>query len=92
MTQRVANNTATTRLWSEYRNQSKFLRMLPFGEALPLIRDQVGRDLALPGLPREKVLAVVVRLLESTFIRIGNRGVRPPEQFFWAHYVARPAR
>jgi DNA topoisomerase-1 len=43
-----------------------------FGAALPKIRAQVDRDLALPGLPREKVLATIVRLLETTFIRIGN--------------------
>jgi DNA topoisomerase-1 len=43
-----------------------------FGEALPRIRARVDRDLSLPGLPCEKVLATIVRLLELTFIRIGN--------------------
>ena len=46
--------------------------MLAFGAALPRIRERVERDLARAGLPREKVLATVVRLLETTFIRVGN--------------------
>jgi DNA topoisomerase I len=60
-------------LWSETRGQTKYDRMLLFGEALPLIRAQVERDLALPGLPRQKVLATIIRLLETTFIRVGNK-------------------
>ncbi|MCL4300358.1 MAG: DNA topoisomerase IB [Anaerolineae bacterium] len=59
--------------WSEIRGQTKYDRMLLFGEALPLIREQVERDLALRGLPRRKVLATIVRLLETTFIRVGNK-------------------
>jgi DNA topoisomerase-1 len=58
--------------WCKIRSQTKFNRMIPFCAALPLIREQTERDLALRGLPREKVLAVVVRLLETTFIRVGN--------------------
>jgi len=46
--------------------------MAAFGEALPAIRKRVQRDLELPGLPREKLLATVVRLLERTAIRVGN--------------------
>jgi DNA topoisomerase I len=46
--------------------------MIAFGRALPLIRRRVEKDLALPGLPREKILATVVRLLEVTLIRVGN--------------------
>jgi len=46
--------------------------MAAFGRALPRIRRRVQRDLALPGLPREKILATVVRLLETTLIRVGN--------------------
>jgi len=46
--------------------------MIEFSRALPAIRERVERDLSLPGLPREKVLATVVRLLETTFIRVGN--------------------
>jgi len=58
--------------WREVRDENKYARMVAFGEALPAIRKQVERDLALPGMPREKVLATVVRLLETTLIRVGN--------------------
>jgi DNA topoisomerase-1 len=58
--------------WGEQRNLTKFSRMVAFGEALPAIRAKVQHDLSLPGLPREKVLATVVRLLEATLIRVGN--------------------
>lgn len=58
--------------WSEVRGETKFERMQAFGEALPQIREHVERDLALPGMPREKVLATIVRLLETTLIRVGN--------------------
>jgi DNA topoisomerase-1 len=58
--------------WREVRDETKYERMMLFGAALPDIRRRVERDLALPGLPREKVLAAVVRLLETTFIRVGN--------------------
>ena len=58
--------------WSAQRNQSKFGRMLAFGLALPKLRARVQKDLANSGLPREKVLAAVVRLLETTLIRVGN--------------------
>jgi DNA topoisomerase-1 len=53
------------------RNQTKF-HQIDFSQALPAIRKRVEDDLSLPGLPREKVLATVVRLLETTFIRVGN--------------------
>jgi DNA topoisomerase-1 len=58
--------------WRSTRDESKFGRMMAFGVALPQIRRRVDQDLAKHGLPREKVLATVVRLLETTFIRIGN--------------------
>jgi DNA topoisomerase-1 len=58
--------------WREVRDETKFGRMLAFSEALPRLRERVGEDLAKPGLPREKVLAAVVRLLECTGIRVGN--------------------
>lgn len=58
--------------WREVRDETKFHRMLLFGQALPAIRRRTAEDLALPGLPRPKVLAAVVRLLESTLIRVGN--------------------
>ncbi|MEO6802631.1 MAG: DNA topoisomerase IB [Granulicella sp.] len=58
--------------WREVRDEVKYERMLLFGKALPKIRKQVEHDLAQPGLPREKVLATIVRLMETTFIRVGN--------------------
>jgi DNA topoisomerase-1 len=58
--------------WRRVRDETKYERMLKFGRALPVIRERVRRDLALPGLPRAKLLAAVVRLLESTFMRVGN--------------------
>jgi DNA topoisomerase I len=54
------------------RETAKFERLVTFARALPEIRERVDRDLARPGLPREKVLAAVVRLLELTLIRVGN--------------------
>jgi DNA topoisomerase-1 len=58
--------------WRSVRDETKFGRMLAFSECLPAIRQRVARDMARPGLPREKVLATVVRLLECTRIRVGN--------------------
>jgi DNA topoisomerase-1 len=59
-------------LWREVRDETKYGRMIEFGKALPLIRKRVEKDMAKHGLPREKVLATVVKLLETTLIRIGN--------------------
>ena len=58
--------------WRAIRDETKYDRMMAFGKALPLIRERVEHDLRLHGLPREKVLATVVRLLDTTSIRIGN--------------------
>ena len=58
--------------WRQIRDEAKYGRMLLFGKVLPRIRRQVERDLAKRGLPREKVVAAIVRLLESTLIRVGN--------------------
>lgn len=60
------------RRWREVRDETKYGRMLAFAKALPRIRRRVKQDLARPGLPREKVLAALVRLLETTHIRVGN--------------------
>jgi DNA topoisomerase-1 len=56
----------------EVREQTKYSRMLAFAAVLPKIRKRVEADLKLPGLSREKVLAAVVKLLETTLIRVGN--------------------
>ena len=58
--------------WREVRDETKYGRLAAFARALPRIRRRVARDLGLPGLPRDKALATIVRLLEATFIRIGN--------------------
>ena len=55
-----------------HRDQAKFSRMIAFGAVLALMRRRVERDLRRHGLPREKVLAAVVKLLETTYIRVGN--------------------
>lgn len=56
----------------EVRESTKYHRMLAFAEGLPAIRRRVQEHLALPGLPREKVLATIVHLLEATLIRVGS--------------------
>ncbi|HLA54951.1 MAG TPA: hypothetical protein VK623_02530 [Flavobacterium sp.] len=58
--------------WNKIRNQSKFFKLRRFALALPKIRQQVEKDLARKGLPYEKVVALVVKLIEMTNIRIGN--------------------
>jgi DNA topoisomerase I len=58
--------------WRGVRDETKFGRLIAFGEALPALRRRVEEDLGRPGLPREKVLAAVVRLLETTLLRVGN--------------------
>jgi DNA topoisomerase-1 len=58
--------------WREVRDETKYGRMLAFAKSLPRIRRCVRQHLALAGLPREKVLATVVRLLETTRMRVGN--------------------
>ena len=58
--------------WRTARDETKYARMIAFAHVLPAVRRRVAEDLTRPGLPREKVLAAVVRLLETTFIRVGN--------------------
>ena len=58
--------------WREVRDETKYERMLGFAKALPRIRKRVARDIARPRLTRERVLATIVRLLETSLIRIGN--------------------
>jgi DNA topoisomerase-1 len=58
--------------WRAVRDETKYERMVNFGKALPKIRKAVDAALALPGLPREKVLATIVQLLEATMMRVGN--------------------
>jgi DNA topoisomerase IB len=58
--------------WRQVRDSAKFDRMVSFGDALPKLRRKLTRNLSLPGLPRDKVLAAVVMLLDTTRVRIGN--------------------
>lgn len=58
--------------WRSVRDEHKFERMMVFGRALPRIHRRIARDIRLHALPREKVLATIVRLLEHTLIRVGN--------------------
>jgi DNA topoisomerase I len=58
--------------WREERDENKYEKMVIFAHALPKIRRRINKDLKLRGLPRHKVLATVVQLLERTFIRVGN--------------------
>lgn len=60
-------------VWSRIRNQTKFFKMSAFAGVLPKIRKQVSLDLELEGMPQRKVLALVLRLMEETHIRIGNQ-------------------
>ena len=59
-------------LWNSLRNHTKYFRLYQFGKVLPSIRLQLEKDLSLPGLPVEKVLATVISLMERTNIRVGN--------------------
>lgn len=59
-------------LWSALRNHTKFYRMLQFGYALPDIRLQVEKDLAIRNFEKRKILALIVSLMQRTNIRIGN--------------------
>jgi DNA topoisomerase I len=64
--------------WRQVRDVAKYEHMLAFGRVLPKIRASVRRDLGLSQLPRRKVLAAVVKLLETTLIRVGTRSTRGP--------------
>jgi DNA topoisomerase I len=58
--------------WRTVRDENKFDRLTAFGAELPRLRRRVRRDLHLPGISREKVLATIIRLLERSLIRVGN--------------------
>ncbi|MEG0880951.1 MAG: DNA topoisomerase IB, partial [Janthinobacterium sp.] len=68
--------------WRQVRDEVKYERMLSFGRALPAIRAAVAHGMQLPGLPREKVLATIVHLLELTMMRIGNEEYARTNQSF----------
>jgi DNA topoisomerase-1 len=79
--------------WRTVRDETKYNRMAAFGRALGRLRARVDRDLSLPGLPRERVLAAAVRLLDSTMVRIGNpEYVRQNDSFGLTTLRSRHAR
>ena len=68
--------------WRVVRDEAKYGRMINFGRMLPMLREKVASALALPGFPRETVLAIIVRLLETTLIRVGNAEYARANQSF----------
>ena len=88
---RGASNTAIMPRFREVRESTKYEHMLAFAASLPAIREQVDEHMALRGLPREKVLATVVHLLEATLIRVGNDEYASAEQELRPHDPARTA-
>jgi len=58
--------------WNRFRNETKFEKMIDFGRSLPKIRRRIADDMSAQGVPKEKVLAAVVKMLEKTMIRVGN--------------------
>lgn len=58
--------------WREVRDETKYDKLITFGEALPRIRERIALDLERPGLPYEKVIATIIRLMDTTLIRVGN--------------------
>ena len=77
--------------WRAVRDENKYERVMAFGRALPALRRRVERDLKLPGLPRQKVLATVVKLLETTLIRVGNEEYARDESFVRPDHAEGPA-
>ena len=73
-------------IWTQLRSEAKFDKMTSFGRALPKIREKYFEDLAIDGnkkqhaLPYERVMALIVRLLDTTFIRIGNETSRDDKE------------
>ncbi|MEG0859088.1 MAG: DNA topoisomerase IB [Pseudomonas sp.] len=59
--------------WRDFRDSHKYARMQAFAERLPKLRSQLDSHLARPGMDREKIMALVVSLLDTTLIRVGNR-------------------
>lgn len=58
--------------WRAFRDQTKYSKMISFGQKLPCVRRVLRKHLALPGLPREKVLATIVAIMDEAHIRVGN--------------------
>ncbi len=78
--------------WREVRDATKFHRMIRFGESLPVIRAGVEEAMGQRSLSREKVLATVVRLLETSCIPDRERRARARERHVRSHHAAKPTR
>src|ERR1700742_2919400 len=82
--------------WRELRDQTKYEHIMQFAAALPALRKRVAADMVCEGLPREKVLATVVSLLEKTLIRVGNaeyaKAARVRERQYAALFIHRQVR
>ncbi len=89
--QRPANNTAIT-CFREVRESTKYEHVVAFANAIPIIRKKVKDHMALRGLPREKVLATVVHLLETTLIRVGNDEYAEQNKSYGLTTLKKPAR
>ncbi len=84
-TGRDARNRKQYRYHPKYRavrEETKYHRMILFGRKLPIIRRRIEHDLSLPGLPKEKVLAAVIRLMDLAHIRVGNEEYARQNQSF----------
>ena len=68
--------------WRTVRDEAKYERMVSFGRMLPSLREKIAHALKLPGFPREKVLAIILRLLEATLMRVGNEEYARANQSF----------
>ena len=68
--------------WRAVRDEAKYERMVSFGRMLPSLREKIAHALKLPGFPREKVLAIILRLLEATLMRVGNEEYARANQSF----------
>ena len=82
VTPSAASNIAITRTGGRRATRRKFDRMHAFARALPIVRRRTQADLARPGLPRHKVLATIVQLLERSLIRVGNEEYAKQNQSF----------
>ena len=78
--------------WRAERDREKFDKMLRFAARLPVLREQVGADLALAGMPKDRVLACAVRMLELGFFRIGGEDLRRGERHLRAGHAPQGAR
>ena len=78
--------------WNAIRSQTKFFRMMAFGESLPLLRTRLAKDLKTRELSREKVIAIALSVMEQTLIRVGNAAYEKEYGSYGLNDSERPAR